>query len=154
MFLKGFAPGSISTPKTPSKLSIILFQLRWSLPKVDFREIVCYCLDPDWYLYVFHLHCNVDNGADYNQPWHRDYPPSRKGNARLISVWYTVDDIIGNQAFQNGRCHNCLSLFLVKYKLVTICWWNKASSPNASLFIFTLVCLRLAFICCLGQLYH
>ena len=32
----------------------------------------------------------------------------------LISVSWTVDAIIGNQAFQNGRCHICFSLSLDK----------------------------------------
>ena len=57
----------------------------------------------------------------------------------------TVDTIIGNQAFQNGRCHICFSFGLDRV-LHIICCWSKTHSPNALMFIFTLVCLRLAFI--------
>ena len=69
----------------------------------------------------------------------------------------TVEAIIGNEAFQNGRCHICFSIcfslgldrvetahdLLLEYNV-----------PNALMFIFTLLCLRLAFIWWLGQLYH
>ena len=38
----------------------------------------------------------------------------RLGSPGLISVSKTVDAIIGNQAFQNGRNHSCFSLGLGK----------------------------------------
>ena len=43
----------------------------------------------------------------------------------------TVDAIIGNQAFQNERCHICFSLGLDKVETGIICWWSKMQSPNA-----------------------
>ena len=79
---------------------------------------------------------------------HRWFPFRKRSMAFL-----TVDAVIGNQAFQNGRCHICFSLgldkagtgynFLMELNTLTKC-----------LFIFTTACLRLAFIWCLGQLYH
>ena len=50
----------------------------------------------------------------------RRWFPLRKRSMPFL----TVDAIIGNQAFQNGRCYICFSLGLDKaeIKLVVICW--------------------------------
>ena len=58
----------------------------------------------------------------------------------------TVDPIIGDQAFQNRRCHICFSLGLDRVETAYNLLMSKTHSPSALMFIFTLVCSWLAFI--------
>ena len=56
--------------------------------------------------------------------WRRRWFPFRKRSMPFL----TVDAIIGNQAFQNERCHICFSLGLDKVETGIICWWSKMHS--------------------------
>ena len=67
--------------------------------------------------------------------WEEERPLERGWVATLISLrkrpFLTVDAIIGNQVFQNERCHICFKLGLHKVETGIICWWSKMLSPNA-----------------------
>jgi len=65
----------------------------------------------------------------------------------MVDAILTVDAVIGNQAFQNGRCHICFSLGLDKVGT----GYNLLMELNALtkcliVYIQAGVCLRLAFI--------
>ena len=66
----------------------------------------------------------------------------------------TVDAVIGNQAFQNGRCHICFSLGLDKVETgYNFLMELKALTKCLIVYIHTGL-LAVSFYLMFGQLYH